>query len=114
MIDLYDATEAECTRKQGKIKELELQVEQLSGDKQRLKGEYSSLIQQTREMAKDNETLTQKVQEFEELTEALKMQNTQLASSEAKWKGEIERLVKEAGELKETEKQLLDVLQRPR
>lgn len=93
---------------------MELQIERITGDKQQLSEENRTLVQQNSNVIKDNETLSGKVEEFEELSEALNMRNGQLTCSEEKWKAEAARLAEEVNELKEVEKQMLEVLQRVR
>lgn len=93
---------------------MKLQIERITGDKQKLGEENRALVQQNLNVIKDNETLSEKVEEFEELSESLKLRNGQLTCSEEKWKAEATRLAEEVNELKEAEKQILEVLQRLR
>lgn len=113
-LDLLDANKAKCAQHDDKIAELELQIERITGDKQQLSEENRNLVQQNSNVIKDNETLSGKVEEFEELSEALNMRNGQLTCSEEEWKAEAARLAEEVNELKEAEKQMLEVLQRLR
>lgn len=93
---------------------MELQIERITGDKQQLSEENRTLVQQNSNVIKDNETLSGKVEEFEELSEALNMRNGQLTCSEEEWKAKAARLAEEVNELKEAERQMLEVLQRLR
>lgn len=115
------ASDAKTTDLEGEIKGLELQIDDLTGENQQLGERNEGLRQlcgelrdQVEDLVGHKDALNQQIGELNQLNADLNQRNASLTASHAEWRGQALRSTKELVETKESDKKLMEILQRRR
>jgi chromosome segregation ATPase len=119
--DFLKAGDTKAADLEDEIKGLELQIDEITGENQQIGERNEGLRQfcgelkdQIEDLVGHNDALNQQLEELKQLNADLNQRNANLTASHANWRGQALRSTKELVETKESDKKLMEILQRRR